>query len=710
MEKNRRGSRQKEKGWKRNEWIIVWALLLVFFGMTGSLRAAEKKEWKNVPIVSDKNREAGGTGGEGCQWPQALKVGEADDCLMFYGTNTGGIYRSTDAGESWKRSMKGFYARGCNAFAIDPYNDRKVLAIGSSDKERSWQGIYLSEDRGESWNLMLALHGFVSGVNKDCLVFDQSSFEEREGNCLRAYFSTPEKEGGKGLYRSLDGGRTWELVNADMQGAKLMVHPQKGDLYAAKANGFYVSRDKGASFTPLYQGTVNGCEISWINGKVYLCEEKRIIVGNLLKEGDWKPLPEMDFLSDAHMKQIAVSPLNPEKILLHVEGDENPYRDEIYFSHDGGEHFQKSVYDNSRDFFPYFNPRDKVFAFSSVQEDQVWSFGGDFIISSRDGGRTWHWDSAGICGVLAGGKPRFNLENPELMFLGFQDYNGALTSDGGQTWRYINMSGKGYSGHVYGGYAADAEVFWGCLADSWYAPRRITISFDGGKTFQDTGRVISNRISNPDVSSYQSYNDRDVFFAGDYRSGNGGKSWEKMEGCLQVYAHYPEGKHELYGCEEGAGYVLKSYDEGKSWQRVNKEEIPIYDQGYLNEIQIDAKNGLLYVAADRKKLYTVALSTGEVRDLTDTLPKDQMGSVFVNGIAVDSGKGLVYVAGYDVSVNRSVTVLCSEDGGKSWMDVSPFGGITAGDEVVSPMWLGIQPESGELWCATSCYGILKLTE
>ena len=87
-----------------------------------------------------------------------------------------------------------------------------------------------------------------------------------------------------------------------------------------------------------------------------------------------------------------------------------------------------------------------------------------------------------------------------------------------------------------------------------------------------------------------------------------------------------------------------------------------------------------------------------------------MGSVYVNGIAVDSGKGRVYVAGYNVSINRSVTVLYSDDRGRSWKDASSHGAIAVGDEVVSPMCLSIQPESGELWCATSCYGILKRTD
>ena len=694
--------------------VVIAALLLLFIGTPGEVWAAEKGEWQKVPLLSGEGGSGREAGGEGCQWPQALAVGEADANLMFYGTNTGGLYRSVNGGQSWELSMKGFYARGCNAFAIDPCNDRQILAIGSSDKEKSYQGIYRSWDRGKSWELVLILPGFVSGANKECLVYDISSFQENAGRCLKAYYSTPAaadtlpKEG-RGLYRTLDGGKTWKLVNSGVQGAKLMIHPEKGDLYAAKADGLYVSRDMGESFFPLYQGLLNGCDISFVSGKIYLCREKELLEGEIEEEGKWTPLPEQDFLKEGHTKQIAVSPLNPRKLLLHVEGDENKYRDDIYYSHDGGKSFQKAVYDSSKDFFPYFNPRDKMFAWSNTVEDRVWSFGGDFIISSHDGGKNWRWDSAGVCGVLVGGKLRFNMENPRLMFLGFQDYNGALTTDGGKTWRYIDMSGKGYSGHVYGGYAASQKVFWGCLADSWYEPRHITISFDGGKSFQDTGKVISERISNPDVSSYQSVNDKNVFFAGDYRSGDGGKSWEKMKGCLQVYSHNPKGSHELYGCEEGAGYVVVSYDEGKSWSRVNKSEIPIYDKGYLNEIQPDVENGLLYVAADRKKLYTVELSTGEVHDLTGTLPRDQMGSVYVNGIAVDAEKGRIYVAGYDVAVNRSITILCSDDGGKSWKDASSHGDIAFGDGVISPMCLSIQPESGELWCATSCYGILKLT-
>lgn len=673
-------------------------------------------DWELIPIVSEEIREIGYTGGEGGQWPHSLEAGKADSDLLFYGTNAGGIHRSDDGGMTWKVSMEGYSASGCNAFAIDPMNDRYVLAAGMGDALEEGQGIYQSGDRGRTWTLRKEL---MIGGNKayaDGLEYDESSYDENRQRCSVAYYSTPYetcKETGltaaeKGLYRSEDGGMTWRLVNGKMADAELFVDPETGDVYGVRPDGVSFSADGGENFDSLFEGNVTGFDIDWQKKLLYLCDGDALLKAEMEKPV-FKKVTDDSLPWLKNVSKISVSPVNGDRLLIQVDEEDERFdaMQQIYVSHDGGVGWTCWEYDESRDFFPY-NSFQKMFVWSYEDEECVWSFGGEHVIKSEDGGLHWKNSSQGIGGVMCGGKFHFNIFNPSLVFLGFQDLNAALSVNGGYTWKYMDVSKKGFYGHVYGAYAASEEVFWGCLSDSWGGPKRLYITFDGGETFEKTGVTVSHKLA--EISSYQAYNDPEVFFAGNYRSQDGGKSWKKMDGCFQVYTHNPTGKHELYGCEKEAGYVVVSYDNGKTWTRINTEEIPLTKRYCLSEIQVDAKKQILYVAANGNELYTINLKDGSVESLTESLPKDQFGDVRVNGIAVDYHSGKVFVAGASGKYSREYTLVCSENGGRNWYDVTPYGSRYSGDEVISATCIRINSDTGDLWSSTDCHGMLKLKE
>lgn len=698
---------------KKCRCLIVVGILLTMsagIGISGYGKTTQGV-WKTVPLVSNQNREVGSQGGEGGQWPHALEVGKKDSSLIFYGTNTGGIYRSVDGGKSWTPSSRGMLARGSNAFAIDPCADQYIIATGISDGNDNTQGIYLSSDRGGSWQRVLDLPIAGNKVYIDGLEYDESSFDRKKGRCMRAYYSTVYEAGSsiymnssqKGLYRTEDGGYSWTLVNADMTDAKIKVNPSNGRIFAARSDGIYVSNNYGKDFSKIYQGNVSGFDVSWKNNRIYICS------GNGVMEADafglkFQQISGASFPSGTNTSGISVSPVNPNRMVIQSKQGS---MHSIYYSADRGQSWQLWNYDGSKDFFPYMS-FEKVFAWSYQEEGFVWSFGGENVIASKDGGANWEWSSEGICGVLCGGKFHFNIFDPQVMFFGAQDFNGAITTDGGATWKYTDVSGNGGWGHVYGGYAASARVFWGCLADSWSSPGQVTISFDGGISYVRTGNYISKSIPNAEVSSYQAYNDPQVFFAGNYRSSDGGRSWSPMDGCLQVYTHNPQGAHELYGCEERKGYVVVSYDNGRTWNRVNQIEIPLTNRNHLSDIQVDGKKGVLYVAANGCELYRVDIQTGDIVNLTDRLLKDELGNVRVSGIAVDPGRNLLYVAGHSSTYNRKNSLQVSADGGESWSDAAPIG-ENNGQVVVSAICPVINSTTGELWSSTACHGFVKLT-
>ena len=87
---------------------------------------------------------------------------------------------------------------------------------------------------------------------------------------------------GSGVYKSQDGGRTFELLNATADGTvannspfdivnSIAVNPKNGDLYVATFNGLHRSKNGGNSFTEVLEGGIgNRVEVSiTTTGQIY---------------------------------------------------------------------------------------------------------------------------------------------------------------------------------------------------------------------------------------------------------------------------------------------------------------------------------------------------------------------------------------------------------------------------------------------------------
>ena len=107
--------------------------------------------WEPVPFVSKELRDMGFEGGEGCQASATIVFDPVDGKVAYFGTDVGGVFKSTDGGKTWTPSNYDLDACGANHICFDPNNIDRVLLVGCNSGYHSANGLYLTED-GERWD------------------------------------------------------------------------------------------------------------------------------------------------------------------------------------------------------------------------------------------------------------------------------------------------------------------------------------------------------------------------------------------------------------------------------------------------------------------------------------------------------------------------------------------------------------------------------
>ena len=704
--------------------------------------------WKQIPAVSQKLRDMGVSGGEGGQWMQAIEVDNIDGQLLFGGVDIASPVRSTDGGKNWERIGSGFLASGTVDIKIDPNNKNRVLAIGSCS-DQPLCGIYLSEDMGDTWQ---HVHSYIFNGQRDTrkqLAWDKSSYDEAIGGSKVAYWSNmykivapnegfdqtwvqPKTDRIGGLFRTEDGGKTWNLVNSDMSDCVLEVNPLDGTLYAGNERGFFRSTDGGKTFDQILSGEpIYGLDVIETRpNNVYINDNHGVLIsedcGKTFTRVEATGFPTRTDLRDVRniTRDLAVSPANPDYMLVDSR-DYIHYNNHRYFTHDGGKTWTESGDDKSKDFFFHHN-RQHPFAWHPTDPNKVWSLGGDWITSSSDGGETFIWDANGYCGTPPGGRITFNFYNPEIMVAGAQDLLGLFTKNGGYTWEPIEPESGGGFGCSYGAVALDENTIVAAIADGWYAGRTLRVSKDGGKTFGGPGLELKHGLARRATSFYISPKSPYTVFAGEYVSHDRGETWKEMTGCDFVMDCNNYHNKEVWGLKNEI--IVVSYDDGDTWYNFSEQKI----DDYLVELNASSE----YNTGSGKHCWD--LKYDGVNDIVYYIPGNVMhgsnfvkiennthynlganvniqaetGDHYMHKIAIDPRyPDIVYVGTYGTcSFKSNVGVQRSCDGGKTFQTLTPrmdpstvvFDGPNAGNGVETII---VHPKTGELWLWSSGEGI-----
>lgn len=707
----------------------IAVLLAVLIALSALTPVAFAEQWESVNMVREEMLDRGFIGGEGCQWTNAIAISKTNPYFMMIATDVGGVFRSYDEGATWEECNKGLENRGACDIAIDPMNEKHILLYNTNSSPQRYCGIYMSVDGGDSWTQTFSQKAGCATDSRDQFVFDPTSYDEKTGWCMRVYYSTPSKHqtyGGtfeRALYMSEDGGYTWEKIpNSDDYWNADLAMSDIGELYVGGEGGFFVSSDKGKTFQKTLDEWVLSVDyVSIEPNNVYVSTWKNIYIskdcGRTFEKIQADPAPPVypkepaeNTSSDRFLgyRYFNVSPLNPNNMVIGAGmGSWNWQR---WYSRDGG----KSWYRGGVDYLEnqtHYSTRNVHNAWSYLDENTVFSSGGDWITKSTNGGQIYRYWSQGIS-VYMGSILQINHNDPDKIFIAGIDYGSFASYDGGETWSFAAAFQNGRGGKITDGWVVDDEMAFAIVPTTEaelflgrWKPHQRTVSIARGYHNLDFYPVEG--LDPETIFCYQSATDKNVLFAGVLRSADKGETWQKMNGCRGVLTHNtdPNGQKELYGVNENS--IVVSYDEGETWKKVVELEFSPTSMGY------NWKKGYIYATKnDLGQVQRIDIKTNKITDIGKNVHKCASGTEIWDVEVDPVDPDVIYVSGPANYVMNTASVQRSVDGGDTFEILTrlhPDAVITEGPEGPGEgNAVNVHPVTREAWVTTNCYGVWKI--
>ncbi len=626
--------------------------------------------------------------------------------VFYIGVNNGGVWKTTDYGHTWNPIFDAQKTGSVGDVIVAPSNPN-VIYVGSGEGIQRpdlsiGDGLYKSTDAGKTW-MRLGLNDAqqIGGLSVDPVN------ENRIFVAALGHPYGPNKE--RGVYRSLDGGKTLEQVlyiDENTGAVQVMIDPNHPNIVFAT---MWAAR-QGPWENGAWNGEASGLYKSTDGGTTWKKIEKGF------------PTTKQDGLGRIG---FTIAQSNSTRMYATVDAEK---KGGIYRSDDAGESWYLLTED------PRFWGRGSDFAevkTDPTNEDIVYS-ANVVLWKSTDGGRQW----TGIKGAPGGDDYHriwINPSNPKIIAIGL-DQGGIITVNGGETYSswynqataqfYHVSTDNAFPYNVYGGQQESGSVGiasrsndgnitfreWHPVGVEEYGyvaadPLDPNIIYGGKITKFDkrTGQVQN--ISPEPVRSgnvrfirtapvlFSPVDKKTLFFSGNiiFKTTNGGDTWETISPDLSreawdipasvgiytskdmltmkrrgvVYTLAPSYKNinTLWaGTDDGLIHITR--DGGKNWKNITPPEITSWSKVSL----IDASrfdDNTAYVAVNRIRcddqtphIYKTTDGGATWKKIITGLPNEPINAVREDAVR----KGLLFAGSENA-------VYVSFDAGEHWQSL-----------------------------------------
>jgi len=566
-----------------------------------------------------------------------LTIDPHDNDTIWIGTqNVRGIFKSTDAGQTWVEKDNGiveYEGITFRGFTVDPRSSNIVYAAAelasfawSSQEQQGREFdktkgvVYKTTNGGENWTAIwrgnnLARYIWINPNNPDVLYISTGIFDREAADSDDAT-NTP---GGEGVVKSADGGRTWQSANnglSNLYVGTLFMHPDNPDVLLAgtgnnaypDGGGLYLTTNGGSSWQQVIRDeNINAVEFSTANtniayagsaGAIYRSEDRgrrwlKVSTGN---EGWGARGVRAGFPID-----FQVDPRDSNRLFANNYGGGN------FLSSDGGRTW--SVASDG-----YTGAQVRAIAAGPTDPGTVYAAARSGLFSSTNGGNSW----TGL-----NEPPAFNLEwnavavdplNPRHVLAG-NNWDPVIlkSSNAGQTWTMTQerlTEGMGWRTIVFAPsdsktiYAGSSAYYSAGVFDDRMAAAGVYASRDGGMTWIAANDAVSAQANVIDLA-VDPGDPQTVYAAtgnkGLLKTSDGGRNWRTLNvaastsaAALSVAVN-PLDSDVVYAGLAQLG-LHRSNDGGMTWQ-LSTEGMPL--EARVGTIVFDPQSPQVVYASDR---------------------------------------------------------------------------------------------------------------
>lgn len=424
---------------------IVFLFLLI--SLTLSAQQFDNKKLENI-----KTRSIGPAGMSGRV--TAIDAVTENPDIIYAGTASGGLWKSESGGIDWTPIFDQEPVASIGAVAIQQSNPDVIWAgTGEGNPRNSLNGgygIYKSLDAGKTWKLM----GLEKTRNIHKIIVDKDNPNTVYVGAIGSPWGEhPER----GVFKTTDGGKTWTkslFVNNKTGCADLVVDPSNPNKLIA---AMWEHERKPWTFNSGGEGS--GLFITYDGGE------------------NWKKLTDKDGLPKGNLGRIglAIAPSNPKFVYALIEAKKNA----LYKSEDGG--FKWEMVNDQSSGRGADGIGNRPFYYADIfvdplNENRIYSLF-TYVNVSEDGGKSFQ-QLMPAYGTSTGVHPDHHAwyihpNNPNFMIDG-NDGGLNITRDRGKTWRFVENLPVGQFYHVNVDMEFPYNVYGGMQDNgSWVGPAYV---------------------------------------------------------------------------------------------------------------------------------------------------------------------------------------------------------------------------------------------